>query len=106
MKHTLALVLMVFGIVGCSNSEISFECDYSFITINADRTIAKVSRKDMYSEKKHFNALFYYAAYEEEGNNFKKIQFQNPGESGLNRAIGFSEKDNQIYKGAINCKKL
>jgi hypothetical protein len=105
MKKIL-LTLTIFGIVGCANSDISFECDFSFITINAERTIAKVSRKNESSGKKHFNSLFYYAAYEEEGNNFKKIQFKHPSESGLKRAIGFSEKDNQIYQGAINCKKI
>ena len=106
MKNTLALVLMVFGIVGCSYSEISFECDYSFITINAERTIAKVTRKDEYSRKKQFNLFFYYAVYQEEGNNFKQIEFVQPDESGLKRSIGFSERDNEIYKGAINCKQV
>jgi len=104
--RNIFLAFLVFGIVGCSNSEISFDCDYSFITINADRTIAKVTGKDQYSRKKQFNSLLYYAVYQAEGNNYKQIEFVQPSESGLKRAIGFSERDNQIYKGAINCKQV
>ena len=43
MKHTFAIVLMVFGLVGCSN-EITYNCHgIQTVTISKDRTHAKIS---------------------------------------------------------------
>jgi len=102
MKHTLALVLMVFGIVGCSK-ELSYQCGYNEVIVSNDRNYVKIFNQTYYKEYDYGRVYLYgdkkqsFSFYPKE----KRLEYGTEP-TDIQKEFG---KDAKAKAGVIDCKR-